>query len=129
MWQPDQGSAEGNDIGAALQHAVGLHQSGRVDEAVRIYDQILKTLPNQPDALNFKGLAAHQKGNFETALKVGKPVARDAAKAASRYVVSECLLARDHILQGIERLDTASTASKPEQVQHPIELMAISYKD
>lgn len=69
MWQPDQGSAEGNDIGAALQHAVGLHQSGRVDEAVRIYDQILKTLPNQPDALNFKGLAAHQKGDFETAIK------------------------------------------------------------
>jgi glycerol-3-phosphate dehydrogenase subunit C len=69
------------------------------------------------------------KGNFETALKVGKPVARDAAKAASRYIVSECLLARDHILQGVERLDTDGTASKPDQVQHPIELMAISYKD
>ena len=69
------------------------------------------------------------KGNFETALKVGKPVARDAAKAASRYVVSECLLARDHILQGVERLDADSTASKPEQAQHPIELMAISYKE
>ena len=69
------------------------------------------------------------KANFETALKVGKPVARETVKMASRYVVSECLLARDHILQGVERLDTESLVNKPEQVQHPIELMAISYKD
>ena len=69
------------------------------------------------------------KDNFETALKVGKPVARETAKMASRYVVSECLLARDHIIQGVERLDNETPASKPEQVQHPIEIMAISYKD
>jgi glycerol-3-phosphate dehydrogenase subunit C len=69
------------------------------------------------------------KDNFETALKVGKPVARETAKIASRYVVSECLLARDHILQGVERLDNETLARKPEQVQHPIEIMAISYKD
>ena len=69
------------------------------------------------------------KDNFETALKVGKPVARETAKMSSRYVVSECLLARDHILQGVERLDNETPASKPEQVQHPIEIMAISYKD
>jgi glycerol-3-phosphate dehydrogenase subunit C len=69
------------------------------------------------------------KNNFETAIKVGKPVARDTVKMASRYVVSECLLARDHILQGVERLDNESLASKPEQVQHPIEIMAISYED
>ena len=69
------------------------------------------------------------KTNFDTALKVGKPVARETAKKASRYLVSECLLARDHILQGVERLDNDKPASIPEQVQHPIELMAISYKD
>jgi len=69
------------------------------------------------------------KGNFETALKVGKPVARDTAKAASRYVVSECVLAREHILQGVERVDTETPKTEPEQVQHPIELLAISYQD
>lgn len=65
------------------------------------------------------------KDNFETGLKVGKPVARQAAKAASGHVVSECPLARDHILQGIEKLgektDQISTA------QHPIELLAKAY--
>ena len=45
------------------------------------------------------------KENFEVALKVGKPVARKAADANSKYVLSECPLARDHIVQGIEKLD------------------------
>ena len=67
------------------------------------------------------------KGNFETALKVGKPVARNVAKAPTEHVVSECPLARDHILQGVEILNDGK---KPEvsQSQHPIELMAKAYR-
>jgi len=68
------------------------------------------------------------KGNFETALKVGKPVARQAAKAAKRHVASECPLAGIHILQGMERLDgTADGARIPDRAPHPIELMAQAY--
>tara|TARA_B100000676_G_scaffold302459_1_gene351448 strand:- start:1177 stop:2193 length:1017 start_codon:yes stop_codon:yes gene_type:complete len=69
------------------------------------------------------------KDNFETALKVGKPVARESAKKASRYVVSECLLAQDHILQGVEQINSKKFTNGPEQVKHPIELMAISYRE
>ena len=69
------------------------------------------------------------KDNFETALKVGKPVARESAKKASRYVVSECLLAQDHILQGVEQINSKKFTKGPEQVKHPIELMAISYRE
>ncbi len=66
------------------------------------------------------------KGNFETALKVGKPVARAAAKAPTEHIVSECPLAREHILQGVEMLNDGQ---KPvvSQSQHPIELMAKAY--
>jgi tetratricopeptide (TPR) repeat protein len=70
MWQPSSEIASASDVGAALQQAVGLHQSGRIDEAVNIYDKILKVIPNQPDALNFKGLAAHQTGDFDSAIKL-----------------------------------------------------------
>ena len=49
------------------------------------------------------------KENFETALKIGKPVARQALKNATRFVASECPLAGMHILQGVERW-TAATA-------------------
>ena len=64
------------------------------------------------------------KGNFETALKVGKPVARDAVKAENKYVVSECPLAGIHILQGMERIENGKP---PERAPHPIELFAQAY--
>ena len=62
---------------------------------------------------------------FEVGLKVGKPVARQAAKNETPYIVSECPLARDHILQGMEKLDADTSGVK--QAQHPIELMATAY--
>ena len=65
------------------------------------------------------------KDNFETALKVGKPVARQAAKEAKAYVVSGCPLARDHILQGMERID--GKAPKVDSSAHPIQILARAY--
>ncbi len=65
------------------------------------------------------------KENFETALKVGKPVARQASKAAKRYVASECPLAGAHILQGMEALD--ADALTPDEAPHPVELFARAY--
>ncbi len=65
------------------------------------------------------------KGNFEVALKVGEPVAQKVLKNRSRYMVSECPLARDHIIQGVERLDRAGFSVT--EAQHPIQLMALAY--
>ncbi len=65
------------------------------------------------------------KENFEIALKVGKPAARKVAEQGSGHVVSECPLARDHLLQGADRLADASL--KVSSAQHPIELLARSY--
>jgi glycerol-3-phosphate dehydrogenase subunit C len=66
-----------------------------------------------------------KKKNFETALKVGKPVARQARDAAKAFVTSECPLAGVHIQQGIEKL--GGEAAKPELIRHPIQLLARSY--
>lgn len=66
------------------------------------------------------------KDNFEVALKVGRPVARQARESQRPYVVSECPLAREHIIQGMERLgDGVLPAVEP--VQHPIQLIARAY--
>lgn len=65
------------------------------------------------------------KENFDIALKVGKPVSRQALKEANKYVVSECPLAGMHILQGMEALD--EKAAIPSQSEHPIELVAKAY--
>ncbi|MSP82896.1 MAG: glycerol-3-phosphate dehydrogenase [Alphaproteobacteria bacterium] len=63
--------------------------------------------------------------NFEVGLKVGRPVARAAAKSAGRQLASECPLAGSHIAQGMERLDEGAVARAV--ARHPIELMAEAY--
>jgi glycerol-3-phosphate dehydrogenase subunit C len=70
------------------------------------------------------------KGNFDTALKVGRPVARKAVEKAPKYVVSECPLAGLHILQGMERLaEKEDTPPEiPVHAPHPIQLLAQSYR-
>jgi glycerol-3-phosphate dehydrogenase subunit C len=65
------------------------------------------------------------KENFATALKVGRPVARQAVRNAKSFVASECPLAGMHILQGMEAL--AKGESLPERALHPIELVARAY--
>ncbi|MEE9139956.1 MAG: heterodisulfide reductase-related iron-sulfur binding cluster [Alphaproteobacteria bacterium] len=72
--------------------------------------------------------------NFEVALKVGRPVARQAAGegrkseergAPSPYLASECPLAGQHIVQGMEREQSAPPAGRS---YHPIELFARAYR-
>ncbi len=66
-----------------------------------------------------------KKDYFETAIKVGKPVARQAVKNGKAYVASECPLAGVHILQGMERLE--AEAARIERAPHPVELFAKAY--
>ena len=65
------------------------------------------------------------KDNFETAIKVGRPVAREAVGAHKRHLASECPLAGMHILQGMEL--QAKGEALPTRSQHPIELFARAY--
>jgi len=51
----------------SLDHAIRLHQGGRIAEAEAIYRQILQREPNQPDALHLLGMAAYQQGNGKLA--------------------------------------------------------------
>jgi glycerol-3-phosphate dehydrogenase subunit C len=64
------------------------------------------------------------KGNFQTALKVGRPVARQAISSGKAFIASECPLAGEHIVQGMERLDPEKA---PEHAFHPIQLFARAY--
>ena len=65
--------------------------------------------------------------NFPTALKIGRPVAQKAAQAKPAFVVSECPLARTHIVQGMEGLEGEPVQALDQRVRHPIDLMARAY--
>lgn len=67
------------------------------------------------------------KENFEVGLKVGRPVAKQAKENATGFVVSECPLARDHIVQGMQRMNGDMVAAV-DPVQHPIQLLARAYE-
>ncbi len=63
---------------------------------------------------------------FEVGMKVGKPVFKKAAEADPAYVLSECPLARDHIVQGMESLD--KVPNQPGRVlRHPVQVLARAY--
>ncbi|MBL6622546.1 MAG: glycerol-3-phosphate dehydrogenase, partial [Alphaproteobacteria bacterium] len=64
------------------------------------------------------------KDNFDTAIKIGKPVARQACKQAPDRVVSACPLAGPHILQGMEKQGAENV---PEKAEHPVQIMARAY--
>ena len=63
---------------------------------------------------------------FEIGMKVGKPVFKQAVKADPAYVVSECPLARDHIVQGMER-EGASVTGPGKALRHPVQVLARAY--
>jgi len=57
-------------IQQTFRQATNLFQSGRLSEAEAIFNRILQATPNQPDALHFLGMIAHQSGNSETAVEL-----------------------------------------------------------
>jgi glycerol-3-phosphate dehydrogenase subunit C len=90
--------------------------------------EMLRLIP-EPDVAVVERCSGHggswgvKKGNFETALKIGKPVARQVAKNDKAFVASECPLAGMHVLQGVEAIEGAKLPTKI----HPIELVAQAY--
>src|SRR5581483_4495868 len=63
--------------------------------------------------------------NFETALKVGRPVFRQALRNPQPYLASECPLAGMHIRQGLEL--QANDERLPDRALHPVEIFARAY--
>ena len=72
------------------------------------------------------GSLGFKKEFFEVGIKVGRPVARQAAQNGAGFVMSECPLAGVHIQQGIDRL--GGDAARPTLVTHPIQILARAYE-
>lgn len=64
------------------------------------------------------------KGNFDRAVKVGKPAARNLVKGEPDLIVSECPLAGPHLKQVI----AANGGQAPDRIGHPIEVLARAYR-
>jgi glycerol-3-phosphate dehydrogenase subunit C len=90
--------------------------------------EMLKLIPNADIQViercsGHGGSWGYKHANFNTAMKVGKPAARQAAASGKAVVTSECPLAGLHIAQGIE----TQGGGKPRLAGHPIEIVAEAY--
>ncbi len=74
-------------IDQALQQAIALHQTGRLQDADRLYRAILQTQPNHPDANHRLGLLAIQVNHPATALPHFK-AALEACPSQGQYWLS-----------------------------------------
>ncbi|WP_049976323.1 tetratricopeptide repeat protein [Azospirillum sp. B506] len=92
------------DAQALLTRAVTHHQNGQLAEAATLYEQVLKRLPKQADALHLSGLVKAQTG----ALAEGIARIRQAVKADPRQPIFHANLGR--LLETAERWEDAATA-------------------
>jgi predicted O-linked N-acetylglucosamine transferase (SPINDLY family) len=91
---------------ALLQQGLAKHQAGQLDEAMRLYERVLKERPTQPDALHLSGVIHHQQGDSETAVKlIRKALKGDPAN-------SNALINLGAALTSLERWDEASEVLK-----------------
>jgi protein O-GlcNAc transferase len=62
-------------IGDLIRAAMPLHQSGRLAEAMVLYDEVLRREPDNFDGLHLKGLVVHQQGRHDEAVDyIGRAV-------------------------------------------------------
>ncbi len=61
--------SENTATGTSMDEAVAHHRAGRLDQAEDIYRKILATQSDHFDARHLSGLAAHQRGDHETAIE------------------------------------------------------------
>ena len=94
-----QGMAPGTQaaFAAALRH----HQTGRLEEAERLYRQILQADPNHADALHLLGVIAHQRGRNQAALELLDAAITHNGRVASFHNN------RGNVLKVLGRLDEA----------------------
>lgn len=57
-------------VESAMEMAIELHKRGELEEASTLYNDILKVVPEHPDALHFLGVASHQVGHTERAIEL-----------------------------------------------------------
>ncbi|MDP6573508.1 MAG: tetratricopeptide repeat protein [Rhodospirillales bacterium] len=81
--RPEAAATAATAAAAEMQQALAHHQAGRLDEAERLYGEVLAAHPDNADALFYMGAAAYQTGRAERAAEfMGRAVELAPANAA-----------------------------------------------
>src|ERR1700722_13587034 len=66
----DQGTSRNDDTLLLIKKGAALHQAGHLDEAAKIYTEILRRSPHDFDANHLLGVVALQQGRFDVAQRL-----------------------------------------------------------
>jgi tetratricopeptide (TPR) repeat protein len=105
------------DVQTRLQKGFALHQQGRLDEAEKIYGEILRRVPNHVDALHLLGMVAHQKRDYERAVQlISKAISKNPSFAPAYYNRGVALKELKRLDEAIASYDKAITL-RPDHAQ------------
>lgn len=106
-----QGNPHANpEIQQLLTLAVQHHNAGHLVDAERLYRQVLKNLPNQPDALFLLGRLSFQGGHFESAVKLlSKAVAVAPDNPDAANLLGNALMSVGRVAEAIEQYRHVTT--------------------
>lgn len=93
-----------NDLSQMLDRAMGLHQTGQLADAEKLYRAVLRVKPNQVEARHFLGILRFQQGRSEEAL------ALIAAALKTKPDYPDAHYNRGNMLAKLERYDEALTS-------------------
>jgi tetratricopeptide (TPR) repeat protein len=93
-----------DDLNTAIAH----HQRGGLEQASRIYQRILGSDPDHPDALHLLGVVSHQRGEHARAVDlIGRAIARRSSVAAFHGNLAEAYRAQGELVRAIGCCKTA----------------------
>jgi tetratricopeptide (TPR) repeat protein len=91
-----------DDLSLALEQ----HQRGRLDEAARLYRQVLAVRPDHADALHLLGVVAYQRGDHvQAAQRIAAAIARNPGAATYHANLAE-------VYRALGRLDQAAACGR-----------------
>src|SRR5262245_59316051 len=117
-----------NDLLLKLREAWSLHQQGRLNDAERLYREVLKREPRNANALHFLGVLEAQRGQYELAAQlIDASLAINPGNAAGHYNRGNALRALNRSLEALASYEK-TLAIKPDHAGAAAHRASILYE-